>query len=147
MIEEQTDATIVATQEANEPAAGLQKTETVLQGHPNITVVVGTNDDAALGAAEAFRKAGSKKPSEVFIIGEDGSEEGLKDLLNPQSFFRATAALDLTKLAQESVNVAARALEKGWKPGDKQEYAEIPQTLIENGDTKLIKQFLAAYGN
>ena len=145
MIEEETKAKIVATQASTEEAKGLQTTETVLQAHPDITVVIGCNDDTALGAAEAFRKAGTKKPSEVFILGEDGTEEALNELLDPQSFFRATVATDLPKAAEEVVNVAARAIENEWQPGDKQEYVEVPQTSIENGDTSLIKEFLAVY--
>jgi len=145
MIKQETSATIVAKQAATEQAQALQVTEDVLQAHPDVSVVIGYTDDSALGAAEAFRKNGSKKQSEVYVIGEDGTEDALKALLDPKSYFRATAALDLQNLANETVNVAAEALEKGWKPGQEQNYVEIIPTVIENGEDSQIKKFLAAF--
>lgn len=145
MIEEQTKAKIVAIQPAIEQAKGLQVTEDILQAHPGVTVMVCHNDDGALGAAEAFRKAGTVEPSKVWIIGQDGSEDALEELKNPQSFYKASAALDIAELTEECVNVPKRALERGWKQGDEQEYARLTPTLIELGDTQLINRFLATY--
>jgi ribose transport system substrate-binding protein len=145
MIEEETDATVVAKQTANEQAKGLQVTEDVLQAHPNISVVVALNDDGGLGAAEAFRKAGDKDPSEVWIVGQDGSEDALSAVKDPNSFFTATAALDLEELASEMVNVTDRAIQKEWQPGDEQEYVVLAPTLIEKGDTALIDEYLGAF--
>jgi ribose transport system substrate-binding protein len=145
MIEEETDATIVANQEAIEQAVGLQVTESLLQAHPNASVVIGVSDDGALGAADAFGRDSDKKPSEVFIIGQDGSEEALKALEDPNSYFRASAALNLKELTQEVVDLTGRAIDKGWEPGDEQEYVPLSPTLIENGQTSLIEKFLATF--
>jgi ABC-type sugar transport system substrate-binding protein len=145
MIEEETKAKIVAVQPAIEQAKGLQVTEDILQAHPGVTVMVCHNDDGALGAAEAFRKVGKVEPSKVFIIGQDGSEDALEELKNPQSYYKASAALDIAELCEECVNLPKRAIEKEWKKGDEQEYAKLAPTLIEQGDTQLINQFLKTY--
>jgi ABC-type sugar transport system substrate-binding protein len=145
MIEEQTKAKIVAVQPAIEQAKGLQVTEDILQAHPGVTVMVCHNDDGALGAAEAFRKAGTVEPSKVWIIGQDGSEDALQQLKDPKSYYKASAALDIAELCEECVNLPKRALARGWKKGDKQEYAKLSPTLIQLGETRLIDKFLATY--
>jgi ABC-type sugar transport system substrate-binding protein len=145
MIEQQTRAKVVAVQVGVEQSKGLQVTEDVLQAHPNVTVVVSMNDDGALGAAEAFRKAGRQDPSRVWIIGQDGSEDGLAAIKKGDTFFRATAALDLPRLSEEVVAVTKRAIDKGWKPGDEQEYSKLAPTMVKVGDTELIDRFMAAY--
>jgi len=145
MIEQQTRAKVVAVQVGIEQSKGLQVTEDVLQAHPNLTVVVSMNDDGALGAAEAFRKAGKQDPSRVWIMGQDGSEDALAAIKKGNTFFRATAALDLPRLSEEVVAVTKRAIDKGWKPGDRQEYVELAPTLVKVGDGALIDRFMAAY--
>jgi ribose transport system substrate-binding protein len=145
MIREQTKAKIVAVQGAIEQSKGLQVTEDVLQAHPNVTVVIGHNDDGALGAAEAFRKVGKTDPSKVWIVGQDGSKDALAALKKGNTYFKASAALDIRKLCEEVVGVTKRAIEKGWKPGDQQEYVELAPTLVSVGDTAQIDRFLTAY--
>jgi ribose transport system substrate-binding protein len=146
MIEEQTNARVVAVQGAIEQSKGLQVTEDVLQAHPNVTVVIGHNDDGALGAAEAFRKVGRQDPDRVWIVGQDGSEDALTALRRGDTFFKASAALDIQRLCEEVVGVTKRAIEAGWRRGDRQEYVELAPTLLSVGDTRLIDRFLAAYG-
>lgn len=145
MIEAQTDAKIVAVQPAIEQVKGLQVTEDVLQSFPDVTVVVAHSDDGGLGAADAFRKAGKREPAEVWIIGQDGSEDALTALRAGKTHFRASAALDINRLCRQVVGVTARAIDRQWKPGDKQEYIELAPTLIEVGDSKSIDRFLTAY--
>jgi ribose transport system substrate-binding protein len=146
MIEEQTRARIVAVQGAIEQSKGLQVTTDVLQAHPNVTVVIGHNDDGALGAAEAFRKIGRQDVESVWIVGQDGSEDALTALRRGDTFFRASAALDINRLCEEVVGITKRAIEKGWRPGDEQEHVELAPTLLSVGDTEQIDAFLATYG-
>lgn len=145
MIEDQTSAKIVAVQAAIEQVKGLQVTEDVLQSFPDVTVVVAHSDDGGLGAADAFRKAGRKDPSAVWIIGQDGSEDALTALHKGKTHFRASAALDINRLCREVVGVTARAIDRQWKPGGKQEYIKLAPTLIKAGDSTLAERFLTAY--
>jgi len=146
MIRAQTNAKIVAAQPAIDQPRGLQVAEDVLQAHPNVTVVIAHNDDGALGAAEAFRKAGKRRLDEVWIVGQDGSQDALKTLKRGDTFFKASAALDIGRLCEEVVLVTQRAIEKGWRPGDSQEYVELAPTLVSVGDTASIDRFLSTYG-
>ncbi|MDW5597417.1 sugar ABC transporter substrate-binding protein [Conexibacter stalactiti] len=146
MIREQTRARIVAVQGAIEQSKGLQVTEDVLQAHPGVTVVIGHNDDGALGAAEAFRKVGKQSRERVWIVGQDGSEDALATLRRGDTFFKASAALDIQRLCEEVVGVSKRAIERAWRSGDRQEYVELAPTLLSVGDTELIDRFLATYG-
>lgn len=145
MIEKETSAKVVAVQPAVDQAGGFEVTENVLQAHPNITVVVGISDDGALGAVEAFRKAGTQDPKDVYIIGQDGSEDGLEALKDPNSYYRASAALPIEKLCENTVAVTKSAIDRGWKEGDPQEDIPLGPTLIENGDIALIEKFLKVY--
>jgi ribose transport system substrate-binding protein len=146
MIKEQTRAKIVAAQPAIDQAKGLQVTEDVLQAHPNVTVVIAHNDDGALGAADAFRKSGKQSVDRVWIVGQDGSQDALAALKRGNGYFKATAALDIAKVCQETVLVTKRAIDKGWRPGDPQEYVDLTPTFVNVGDTALIDRFLASYG-
>lgn len=145
MIKEQTRAKIVAVQPAIEQTKGLQVTEDVLQAHPNVTVVIGHSDDGALGAADAFKKVGKQDPAKVWIVGQDGSQDALTALKRGDTFFKASAALDIRRLCEETVGVTKRAIERGWKKGDKQEYVTLAPTMIQVGDTQSIDRFLAIY--
>jgi ABC-type sugar transport system substrate-binding protein len=142
MIRSETEAKIVAIQPASEQTKGLQVGEDVLQAHPNVSVVVGINDDSALGAAEAFRKAG-KDPSKVWIIGQDGAKDALTALKKEGSFFKASAAIDNTKLAGAVVGVTKRAIDRGWKPGDKQEWVVLGPTVVTHDDSEVVDKLLA----
>ncbi len=51
---------------------GLVAMENVLQGHPDVDVVFGCNDDSALGALSAMQAAG-KDPEKHLFIGFDGT--------------------------------------------------------------------------
>jgi len=46
--------------------------ENILQGHPDVDVVFGCNDDSALGALSAMQAAG-KDPEKHLVIGFDGT--------------------------------------------------------------------------
>ena len=46
--------------------------ENILQGHPDVNVVFGCNDDSALGALSAMQAAG-KDPAKNLVIGFDGT--------------------------------------------------------------------------
>ena len=51
---------------------GLVAMENILQGHPDVDVVFGCNDDSALGALSAMQAAG-KDPEKHLVIGFDGT--------------------------------------------------------------------------
>lgn len=73
------EAEIVSVQDAQTRELGYSVTESVLQAHPNLKVIVGMNDEGPLGAYEAVKAAG--KDSEDFaIVGLDAVPEALEKI-------------------------------------------------------------------
>jgi ribose transport system substrate-binding protein len=140
MIREKTNAKVLAFHQAIEQSKGLQVTEDVLQGNPNLSVVVGGNDDGALGAAQAFERAGKDK-SKTFIIGQDGSKDALVAIRNKR-FLDATAALDIQNLCNQVVDLPRRLMAAGWKRGDEPEYLKIDPVLVTADDRDVVDRLL-----
>ena len=107
-IKARTKATIVATQDADTQDQGLTVTKAILTAHPDLSVVIGLNDDGALGAAQAFKLAG-KDPKKVFISGNDGTLEAL-EAIKQGGFLKGTAALPIDGFAKAVVDLDLRLI-------------------------------------
>jgi ABC-type sugar transport system substrate-binding protein len=140
-VEEQTEATVVAVQEATNQQQGLQVTEAILQAHPGLRVVIATNDDAAVGASQAFRAAGID-PAEVFIIGYDGLKEALEQIRDG-GYIKADAALNLKRLAENVARTNIWIAQNGI-PAEPFQVNE-PPVLVQPGDP-LVDELIAFYG-
>jgi erythritol transport system substrate-binding protein len=82
VIDQYADMVMVAQQSANwSRTEAYDKTEAILQAHPNLKGIVAGNDDMALGAAAACQAAGR---SDIFIIGFDGTDEAVQAVVNGQ---------------------------------------------------------------
>ena len=69
------DIEVVATQTANfDRAQGLDVATNLLQANPDVVGIFAQNDEMALGAIQAV---GAKAGKEIFIVGFDGTDEGL----------------------------------------------------------------------
>ena len=141
-IEKQTKATVVAVQEGNNRAEALQVTQATLAAHPDLRVVVATNDDAALGAAQAFKAKGID-PKDVFIVGFDGLKEALQQI-KQGGYIKADAALNLKRLADKVVDANIKLAKLG--PQKKPILALQPPVLIEHGSPQL-NELLRFYGH
>ena len=140
-VEDQTEATVVAVQEATNQQQGLQVTEAMLQAHPDLRVVIATNDDAAVGASQAFKAAGID-PAEVFIIGYDGLKEALEQI-GSGGYIKASAALNLKRLAENVARTNIWIAQNGL-PEEPFQVNE-PPVLVTPGDP-LVEELLAFYG-
>jgi len=138
-IEKFPNAKVVAEQDALDEAQGLQVTESVLQAHPDLNVVISMNDDSALGALKAFQDAG-KKPDDVFIGGQDGNLRALEELKKTDGLYKATAALRVQTLGADVTNTADRALK-----GEKNVETVQKPVLAEQGDQQLLDQLLSEW--
>ena len=103
LIKAKTKATIVATQDADTQAEGLAVTKATLTAHPDLSVVIGLNDDGVLGAAQAFKQAG-KDPAKVFLTGNDGTLEAL-EAIRAGGYLKGTAALSIDAIAKAVVDL------------------------------------------
>ena len=92
-----------------------------------------------------FKQAG-KDPSEVFIIGSDGSRPAIQELLknDPNSFFKATAALDEKKVFDTAVDLMIDNLEKGAPATPV--VVDVPPDVVTSKDAARLKELLANMG-
>jgi ABC-type sugar transport system substrate-binding protein len=132
------NAKVVATQRSIDAASGLQITNSVLAAHPNVKVVIGINDDGALGAYRAFLDRGhDANDPEIFIAGQDGAQQALA-LIKKGTMYRACSALAVRDLAaavvQHPIDVAN---------GGSKEDAVVPVKLLMHDDTALLDEYLA----
>ena len=71
--------TVLTSQTADwDRERGLQVTENILQAHPDIQLIVASNDDMALGAIQAVQSAG--RQSDVYVVGNDSIPAALQAL-------------------------------------------------------------------
>ncbi len=136
LITEQTDATIVAEQEALDQATGLEVTENVLAANPELRVVIGTNDDGALGALQAFKNAGISA-DEVYIAGQDGTTEALEAVLAGGSY-RASAVVHVSAVGAAVVDAAVAAV-----TGEGETSIDVKPALATQDDTAKTEEYLA----
>lgn len=70
----------VADQTAADQSEGMTATENFLQANPNLRIVCGVSDGAALGAYEAFKANDMTEPDKYIIAGVDATEEALNKI-------------------------------------------------------------------
>jgi ABC-type sugar transport system substrate-binding protein len=136
-LEDATDATVLPFQDANNEPDGLKVMTSVLQGHPNVSIGIGTNDDVARGIARAFLAAG-KDPAKTYVAGFDGSEENLKQIKAGGGFIKLSAAIDLIDLADLLVekNMELALSDATAPPADPPAY-DVPVFALVNGHPQL----------
>ena len=131
-------AKVVASQKSIDAGSGLQIVNSVLAAHPNVKVVIGINDDGALGAYRAFLDHGhAPDDPEIFIGGQDGAQQALA-LIKQGTMYRASSALAVQDLAaavvQHPIDVAN---------GGSKEDARVPVRLLTHDDTALLDDYMA----
>jgi len=56
--------------------------ETLLQSHPDVTVVYAHNDEMAIGAIQALEAAGRKPGVDVTLVSIDGTRDALQAIID-----------------------------------------------------------------
>jgi erythritol transport system substrate-binding protein len=99
----------VSAQSANwSQSEAYDKTETMLQAHPDIKGIISGNDTMALGALAAVKSAGRK---DIIIVGFDGSPDAIEAVRDGEML--ATALQPAVKIARLAVAEADRFLRTG----------------------------------
>ncbi len=70
----------VADATAADQTEGMTATENFLQANPDLRIVCGVSDGAALGAYEAFKAAQMSDPAKYIIAGVDATDEALNKI-------------------------------------------------------------------
>lgn len=130
-------AKIVVRQDALDAPTGLKVISTSLQAHPKLSVVLGIVDTATEGAYQAFTANGAKaNDPNLFVGGLDGSKRAYQLILG-KTFYRGSAALQLSAIGRAVVDVPVNAVE-----GGKARDAIIPYTLLTSGTPTLVRSYL-----
>jgi ABC-type sugar transport system substrate-binding protein len=104
---------IVASLTASgERARGFTVTQNILQAHPALRAVFGTNDEMALGALEAVAAAGLAK--QVHIVGFDASPDALANIRSGR--LGGSVAQFPSEMGAMGVAAAVKLLADGTRP-------------------------------
>lgn len=90
IINEKTNATIVARQKAESIEEAMTVTETVLLANPDINVISCVNDQLALGALQAVQNLGIEDEN-FYIGGADFTDEAIAAMGEEGSYFRVSS--------------------------------------------------------
>ena len=85
----------------------LNATKTLLEEHPEVTVIMCGNDQTAVGATTAVNLLGMK---DVIIYGVDGSPDIKKELKKTESQIAGTAAQSPINMGKEAADIALAVL-------------------------------------
>jgi ribose transport system substrate-binding protein len=119
----------------------LKATQSLLQAHPNMKVIVCCADDGALGARAAYRNSG-KSADNVFICGFDGSKENLLLIGRKDKYIRASAALNLISVGRSVVDIPDNILHHRKPTSIREAYTIVTDTTPPS----VINQLLSVYG-
>jgi len=87
----------------------------LLQAHPEANIIYGINADSALGALAAYQQAGRGKakdgvPLTELIVGTDGTEPEIVQIINPNSAYKITMALRPATNAQTLIDTVLKII-------------------------------------
>lgn len=131
---------IVTMQDSADQTSGLQIAETVLRQHPDLSIIIGLNDDSAVGANRAVKVSGADA-SKFFIGGQDGSLEGLT-ATNEGGAYRGSSAILINELGANVVDLALNAI-----TGNGPSFAYTPTVWASKADQALLDKLIANYGD
>ena len=116
---------------------GLKASEDILQAHPDVDAIIGSNDLMALGAVQAVKSAG--RLGEVMIVGDDAIPSALSALLAGELDATIDGNTDL--VGYEAV-VAAHS--KVVNDADLDDWIVVPSSIILAAD--VTEEYLAGRG-
>jgi ABC-type sugar transport system substrate-binding protein len=114
-------------------------TQSLLQQHPDLNVIICGADDGAIGAARAYVSAG-KDVSKVWIAGYDGSQPAMEQAVSGTSPLRLVAALPLYDIGRQVVQVPDNVIHKRGVTNYKAPYVMVSVNNKAAG-TALINKF------
>jgi ABC-type sugar transport system substrate-binding protein len=83
---------LVGKAEAATQETGAKAAASLLAAHPNLKAILCFSDDGMLGGLQAVKEAGRHDPNNFWMGGVDAVNQTLKELENPQSVVKASAA-------------------------------------------------------
>ena len=130
VIDEYDTLEMVAQQSANwDQTQGYEKTEAILQEHPEITGIICGNDTMACGATQACIDAGRE---DIKIIGLDGSDEAAAYIKDGKMV--GTALQQIAAITELAVEQADAFIKDGTLPESEKQLVPCVAITAENVD-------------
>jgi ribose transport system substrate-binding protein len=123
------NAKIVATSSAINTTQGMSATETILQAHPNVKVIICIGDGGAVGAAEAVKGAG-KLTDDFGIFSADATDEALSNMMGGGAIRTSVSEGTTTGVATDIFNNTMKLIKNESVP--KQIYRVLTPVSMEN---------------
>lgn len=102
----------VADATAADQTEGMTATENFLQAHPELRIVCGVSDGAALGAYEAFKANQMTDPEKYIIAGVDATDEALNKI-SEGTIYQFTVDQNPTGTGQKLVDTCIAVIDGG----------------------------------
>jgi ribose transport system substrate-binding protein len=129
---------IVSKQDTLTAPEAQQIVGTVLQANPDLNGVLCIIDTPCEGAFQALRKAGhAANDPKVFVGGLDGTPRAFQLILQG-TFYRASAALSLSRIGRAVIDAPANILET-----HKKKDVIVPYELLTNRNPSKVRTYLA----
>ena len=128
---------IVAMGDGATVELGRRQVGAALKEHPDLGIVIGINDEYAVGAAQAFEAAG-KDPALSFICGQDGAPEALRQIARGL-YYKGSAAIFFDQLGAAIVDQSLKAME--GQPGS----ISVPSEYVSLANPERLAQLLTAF--
>lgn len=130
VIDEYEDLEMVAQQSANwSQTEGYEKTEAILQEHPEITGIICGNDTMACGATQACIDAGR---DDIKIIGLDGSDDAAAYIKDGKMV--GTALQQIAAITELAIEEADAYIKDGTLPEEEKQLVPCVAITAENVD-------------
>lgn len=129
------DMQLVARQAGDNPAKGMEVIESVLQRHPDLNLVIATNDSGGIGGYQAMVVNGNTTDQHAVFSG-DATREALALIQEEGSVYRGTVDLYPFKGGYESVKIMYDMIQNGIPAEQHVEmlpYVEVPQADVVSG--------------
>lgn len=106
---------------------GLKAAEDILQAHPDVNAILGTNDQMALGAVQAVKSAGMM--DSVMVVGDDAIPSALAAIRAGD--MAATIDGNTDQVGYEAVKAAYELVTNGTKP---EAWIVVPSSIMVKAD-------------
>ncbi|MGN0908758.1 MAG: sugar ABC transporter substrate-binding protein [Succinivibrio sp.] len=126
---------IVARQAGDNPESGMKIIEAVLQQHPDLNLVIGSNDSGGIGGYQAM-VSNNKVGKDRAVFSGDATREALELIKDPDSIYRGTVDLFPFKGGYESAKILYEMATKGIPAKQRVEtlpYVRVPKADVVSG--------------
>jgi ABC-type sugar transport system substrate-binding protein len=113
----------------NAPDA-LKATQTLLQAHPEMKIIICCTDDGALGARSAYQNSGLAADN-VLIAGFDGAKQNLELIKAHDPFLQVSMALDIGDIGRRVVDIPHQL----WNGGPESETHVLQEYKLVSHET------------